>query len=313
MSSLQAALEDYLATRRALGYKMEGPARALRDFVSFLDQEGAEVITIEGALRWARKPEGVHPSRWGSRLSMVRRFADYHKGTDPRTEVPPPGLLPDSHPRRSPYICSEEEIRGLLQATEKLPSPMGLRARTYSTLFGLLAVTGMRVGESVALAREDVDWDRAVVRVRHAKFGKSRLVPVHPSTLRALSRYARRRDRLLPRPPSQAFFLHERGARLTADAARRTFVKLSCQIGLRTPSRSHGHGPRLHDLRHRFAVETLLGWYRAGVDVERYLPRLSTYLGHGSVRHTYWYLTATPELWRAVLMRLPARPGEVLP
>ena len=171
-------------------------------------------------------------------------------------------------------------------------------------MLGLLSVTGMRVSEVLNLDRDDVDLTHGVLTVRDSKFGKSRYLPVHESTTQALSRYARRRDRLCPNPPTLAFFLAERGTPITQWALRRTFVKLSRQVGLRAPAKSHGMGPRLHDMRHRFAVNTLLRWYRDGVDVERHIPRLATWLGHAHVSDTYWYLTATPELLQLAARRL---------
>ena len=189
---------------------------------------------------------------------------------------------------------------------------MGLRARTYSTLFGLLAVTGMRVkSEALALNREDVDWVRGVLIIRGTKFGKSRLVPIHPTTQRALRRYARFRDQIYPKPKTKAFFVSQRGARLGYYGVLATFVRLSREIGLRGPSDSHG--PRMHDLRHRFAVRTLLRWYREGVDVEKHIHKLSTYLGHVKVTDTYWYLSGVPELLQLAMGRLEHTTGGSLP
>jgi integrase len=191
-------------------------------------------------------------------------------------------------------------------AAKKLPSPLGLRAATYATLFGLLAVTGMRVSEPVGLDRDDIDLNRGILTIRRTKFGKSRMLPLHASTLEALRRYGKLRDRLFPR--TRSFFVAEHGGRLTVWSVRSTFVALSRQIGLRGPQESYG--PRLHDLRHRFAVKTLIRWYRAGVDVEQHLPELSTYLGHVHVADTYWYITAVPELLRLATLRLEEKGGK---
>jgi integrase len=216
-------------------------------------------------------------------------------------------LLPHRYARKPPYIYTGREIKRLIAVARQLPSATGLRPATYATLFGLLAVTGLRISEALALNRADVDGAQAVLTIRRTKFGKSRLVPVHPATQRALARYARRRDRVYPKPMTESFFVSEHGARLTQWTVRYTFNRLSRRIGLRGPA--DRRGPRLHDLRHRLAVDTLLRWYRAGVDVERHLPELSTYLGHRHVADTYWYLSAVPELLRLAAARLEARGG----
>lgn len=307
MNDLRKALEEYLAVRRALGFKLASAGSLLPDFLSSLEQQGAFHITTELALRWARQPANVQSARWARRLGFVRGFAQYRAATDPRTEIPPQGLLPDRYARKPPYIYSHREIVRLIETARRLPSATGLRPWTYSTLLGLLAVTGVRISEPIALDREDVDLTRGVLTIRRTKFGKSRLVPIHPSAQRALLSYARRRDRIHRRPKTPSFFVSDRGTRLTQWTVRRTFVRLSRQVGLR--GSADRFGPRLHDLRHRFAVQTLLGWYRAGADVERHLPELATYLGHRHVTDTYWYLSATPELLRLAAMRLEPTQG----
>jgi len=302
MCELRAALEEYLALRRALGFKLVLSGRLLHRFVDFAEREGATVITTERALRWATQPADAQPAQWANRLGMVRRFARHRSATDPRTEIPPCDLLVHRFRRVSPYLYSDDEVRRLIRAARELSSSLGLRAHTYATLFGLYAVTGMRTNEALRLERDDVDLHEGVLTVRETKFGKSRWVPIHSSTRRVLRQYAIRRDALCPHPSSPSFFLSERGTRVTEWSARRTFVTLSRRIGLRAQSDSRG--PRLHDFRHRFAVNTLVGWYRAGRDVERHLPQLSTYLGHAHVTDTYWYLTATPELMHLANHRL---------
>ena len=302
MSSLHTALEEYLAVRRALGYKLRLPGRLLQRFVEFADRERADYITTELALKWATQPAHATPVQWANRLGMVRRFARYCHGNDPRNVVPPPDLLPYQYRRVSPHLYGDEQILDLIRAARQLPSTIGLRPHTFATLFGLYVATGLRANEALQLHRDDVDLERGVLTVRQGKFGKSRYVPVHASTQRALKRYARRRDRLVPSPSSPCFFLSDRGTRVTYDVLRWTFVKLSHQIGLRAPGDSHG--PRLHGLRHRLAIQTLLKWYRRGVDVERHLPQLSTYLGHAHITDTQWYLTATPQLLRYALKRM---------
>ena len=270
MTDLQQLLDEYLATRRALGVGLRLAGSLLQRFVAFAAQTEAAFITTELALQWATEPRGVQPVQWANRLGIVRRFARFAHAVDPRHEVPPPSLLSHRYRRSQPYLYTDGEIADLLRAAQGLSGTTGLRPCTYATLLALLAVTGMRSSEPLRLNRDDVDLARGVLTVRKSKFGKSRYIPVHESTRQALINYAAQRDRLCPDPGSPSFFLSEPGAHVTVWALRRTFVKLSRQIGLRGPSDSRG--PRLHDLRHRFAVETLLRWYRDGIDVERHLP-----------------------------------------
>jgi integrase/recombinase XerD len=314
MSTLRESAEQYLRLRRDLGCQLREAGRLLHDFLAFAEREGASHITTDLAVRWAKQPAGAQPVTWALRLRVVRRFALWLSATDRRTEVPPAGLLPGRYVRRRPYIYSDAEIADLVRAAGRLASAAGLKGRTYATIFGLLAVTGMRVSEVLALDREDVDLGEGVLRIRRTKFGKSRLVAVHDSTREALSDYARERDRVVHRPATAAFFLSEGGDRVTGGAARYNFAKVSREIGLRAPARGrrHGRGPRLHDMRHRFAVCTLLRWYRSGIDVEREIPKLATYLGHVHVNETYWYLEAVPELLGLAARRLES-PGEVEP
>lgn len=315
MSVLRDAVEEYVTVRRGLGTQLRLPAVALRHFVDFLDREGADVVTTELALRWAQQPLRCLPATWAERLGVVRRFAAWRSATDPRTEVPPRRLLPHRRRRKAPYIYSDEQIEQLMAEATRLPSPAGLRALTYTTLFGLLATTGLRPGEVLALDVDDVDLHGGVLAVRKTKFGKSRFVPVHESTREALAHYAAHRDRLCPRRPTKAFFVSERGTRLYQGIAAWTFAKVSRSIGLRAPigGRRKGRGPRLQDFRHRFATRKLIDWYRAGFDVEREMPKLATYLGHVHIRHTYWYIEAVPELLQLATERLSVRRQEVTP
>jgi integrase/recombinase XerD len=312
MSRLDAALNEYLAIRRGLGFQLREVAGCLRNFVAFLKAEGASHITRELALRWATQPSEAQPSTWAWRLGMVRRFAAWHSAMEPRTEIPAAGLLPHRYQRIKPHIYSDQEIKKLLHRAAQLASPKGLRAHTYNTLFGLLAVSGMRVSEAVNLDRSDVDLGHGILTIRRTKFGKSRHVPVHPSTADALKHYADRRDGILPKPTA-AFFVSERGSRITDCMARYTFARLSQQLGLRSIAKSHGRGPRLHDMRHRFAACTLIHWYRAGLEVERELPKLATYLGHVHINETYWYLEAVPELLQLATDRLMDHRKEARP
>ena len=293
-------LDEYLKVRRAVGYKLRKDAGLLRRFIDFADRTGAKFITRELAVSWAIQPP--ESRSWEFRLSAVRRFARYCSATDPRTIVPPSDLLPRRYRRPAPYIYRDKQITQLLRAAKRLPSSTGLRSHTYTTLFGLYVVTGMRCNEALQLDRGDVDLANGVLTIRSTKFDKSRYIPVHPTTKRGLERYATLRDRICRKPASPSFFLSERGNRLTQSAVHSTFIKVSCEIGIR--QRSDSRGPRIHDLRHRLAIKTLLRWYRCGVDVEQHLPRLSTYLGHTTVTDTYWYLTSTPELLNCALQRV---------
>ena len=304
MKRLEQALNDYLRIRRSLGYRLREPEGLLRNFIAFLQAERVSYITRQVALRWATQPAKAQPATWAGRLGIIRRFAIWHSATEPRTEIPPAGLLPHRYRRKPPHIYSDEEIEIVLRESQQLPSPNGLRARTYTTLFGLLVATGMRVNEALGLDRVDVDLERGILYISRTKFGKSRYVPVHASTLAALKKYAEVRDRVFPAPLIPAFFISEKSSRITEWMARYTFAKLSQRVGLRASAKGHGHGPRLQDMRHRFAARTLIHWYRAGLDVERELPKLSTYLGHVHVNDTYWYLEAVPELLQLATDRL---------
>lgn len=306
MNTLQEAVQDYLTMRRSLGFKLRDAGKGLPDFVSFLGQRGAAYITTSLALQWAQVPQSGRPGYHARRLSSVRAFAQYRSATDPRTEIPPLGLLPYCKERPQPYLYSNAEIERLLEASLKLTGAGTLRPWTYYCLFGLLAVAGLRISEALSLKNEDVDLNEGLLTIHGTKFGKSRLVPIHESTRKVLSDYQRRRDSTLNGHQTTYFFPSPRtGGKLMRNTVERRFRALSRQIGLRGPTSSYG--PRLHDLRHRFAVETLLRWYRAGEDVDQRLPVLSTYLGHVNVSDTYWYLTGCPELMEQAASRLEKR------
>jgi integrase len=289
-----------------MGFTVHEARRGLPQLVAFLAQHGVADITTPWALRWATHPPHVQPAEWARRLRLVRGFAQDHRAVDPRTEIPPPDALPYRPQRRSPYLYREAEVAQLIEAAHDLPSPTGLRAHTYAAVFGLLAVTGMRIGELVALDNDDVDLRDGLLTIRHSKFGKSRGLPWHPTTRRALWRYVDRRNGLYPIQKSPSVFISEQGPRLTHCTVRATCIQRSRQLGFRGPSDSQG--PRLHAFRHRFAVQSLVRWYREGVDGERHLPELSTSLGHVKVSDTYWYLSATPEWLRWATQRLEQAP-----
>jgi integrase len=277
----------------------------LEEFAAFLRRTDESTITSRLALQWATEPQHIKPCEWAARLSVVRSFARYLSAFDPRTEIPSHGLLPYRTQRAKPYIYSDEQIRQLLEAAQNITATHSLQPCTYHCLFGLLAVTGLRISEALNLRVTDVDWTERILTIRHSKFGKSRLIPLHGSSIKILSEYGLRRDRLFIHRKSPYFFCSRFDGRLDEGQVRRTFYAVSRQIGIRGVSASHG--PRLHDFRHRFAVETLLHWHRNGDDVQRLLPILSTYLGHAHVSDTYWYVTATPELMEAIGQRLEKR------
>ncbi|HZA79459.1 MAG TPA: tyrosine-type recombinase/integrase [Acidimicrobiales bacterium] len=305
MSGLHGELERYLAIRRALGFKLARAELLLADYLRYLDTICVDTITTENAFAWATQPANGSLSWWGQRLSVVRAFARHLHAIDPRHEVPPAGLLAAKSHRAVPYLYSDADIAALMAAARQLRSP--LRAATLETLIGLLAVSGLRIGEALRLDRDDVDLQAGVLRVRQTKFGKTREVPLHPSTVDALAGYARRRDELCCRPRDPSFFVSTAGTRLLYCNAHLAWLDLVRRAGLK--ARSPRCRPRPHDLRHGFAVRTLLGWYRSGVDVEAHMPLLSTYLGHVHPANTYWYLSAAPELLALVAARLDSADG----
>jgi integrase len=303
MSTLAGRLEDYLTLRRSLGFKLDRAGRLLAQFVAYCDAVGADTVTADLARAWATLPEGGSDYWWAFRLSVVRGFARYLALVDERTEVPPTDVLP-MHPRRAtPYLYTPAEVSRLMAAAANIPTP--LRQATLATLVGLLYVTGMRIGEAIRLDQADVDHRQELLVVRDSKFGKSREVPIHPSTVAALRAYEKRRDRLCPQRKSPAFFISPAGTRLLYCNVHLAFLGMVRDAGL--DPRSITCRPRPHDLRHSFAVSTLVEWYRDGEDVQARLPQLSTYLGHVHPANTYWYLSAAPELLSLAAARLEAR------
>lgn len=303
MSDLASHLEDYLRMRRALGFKLTFPGQVLPQFLAYLQAAGATTVTTDLAITWAGLPVGVAPILLSHRLGAVRGFARYLAAIDPANEVPPCGIWPAVSPRPTPHLWSDAEVRALLEACGRLQP--GLRALTHQTLFGLLACSGMRVGEALGLARDDVDLAAGVITIRQPKFDRPRLVPLHPSTTEALRSYAERRDRLCPNPRSATFFVSSVGTALSYGSAHNAFTELTGALGMRTATTR----PRIHGLRHSFAVRTLIGWHRSGIDVEARMGVLSTYLGHVNPAGTYWYLSACPELMELAAARLDQRYG----
>lgn len=299
MTALRPAVADYLRLRRSLGFGLVRHEKLLHQFVDWLADQGVATVTADTALAWASLPGGS--TSWlAFRMQVVRGFAGYLHTLDPAVRVPPPDLLPGRSRRAVPYLYSDADVAAMLAQAARLRTP--LRVATIQTLIGLLSVTGMRIGEVVAL--DDTDFDRAaaVLTVRHAKSGRQRLIPLHRSTVDALAGYRLLRQSVFPRPVCDALLLSSAGTRLTTIGAGAAFTKLARRAGLRP--RSGACRPRPHDLRHSFAVTTLLGWYRDGGDVAARLPLLSTYLGHTEPANTYWYLSAAPELLAEAARRL---------
>lgn len=306
MSALHDALTEYLQMRRALGTQLRWPESSLRQFVDFIEVEGDEFVTTQAAVHWAIQPVDVQRSTHARRLEIVRGFAVWLQATDPRTQVPPHRLLPAGQRRPLPHIYSDREIADLMVAAGRLRSTSGLRRVTFQTLLGLLTATGLRPGEALALDVTDVDLIGGVLAVRESKFGKSRFVPLDESARAALAAYAKTRDRVQLCGDARAFLITDRGARLNPSTTRRTFAMLCQATGLRPKlgTRRLGRGPRLQDFRHTFATRRLIEWYRAGLDVDRLMPRLATYLGHVRVAETYWYIQGVPELLHLATERL---------
>jgi integrase len=291
--SMTAKVKQYLAFRRGLGFKLQTEGHLLEHFARYADRSGHRgALTVELALRWARLPRGADPLYMARRLEIVRCFARHLAAVEPATQIPARQLLGPAHRRTTPYIYSSAEVSALMAAAQQLAPAGGLRPHTYATLIGLLACAGLRISEALRLLRSDVDGDRGVLMIRETKFGKSRLVPLHPTTSHTLSLYARDRDRLIARTPSDHFFVSDWGERLPYSTVRTVFRKL--RVGLQITGLDRP--PRLHDLRHTFACRRVEQWYDAGIPLPHAISALSVYLGHAKVSDTYWYLTATPDL-----------------
>lgn len=301
-STLASHVDDYLRLRRSLGYKLEREGLWLADLAVYCDTARAETLTNELTILWASQRVGAGPNGWAKRLGVARKFAAYLQTVIPTTQVPPTGIFPAKRHRPTPYLWSQTDIARLLEAARTLPSP--LRAAGMETLFGLLAATGMRIGEAVGLHRDDVDLDAGVITIRHAKFDRARLVPLHDSVTKALASYAAERDRLCPQPRSDTFFVSAAGP-IGRSGVDKVLREITTVMGIRTVD-VH---PRVHDLRHSFAVRTIIGWQQAGIRIDERIAVLSAYLGHIAPADTYWYLSAAPELMELAADRLDVRYG----
>lgn len=305
MSSLHQAVEDYLRIRRALGFKLERAGELLPGFIDYLESVGAQTVTTEHALRWATLPSAASPVWWNARLGIVRGFARYLQTIDPAAELPPTGALPAGAGRRrpTPYVYSDGEIFALLAAADRWRSWRSrMASATLRTLIGLLSVTGLRIGEAIRLDRDDLDLEHQRLVVHTSKFGKSRELPLHPTTIEALRDYLRVRDQLFPNVDTPALLVSATGQRLARRHVEWQFARLRDRVGL--IPRPGSHAPRLHDIRHTFAVRTMLDSYQSGGDPQARLAQLSTYLGHVDPANTYWYLSAAPDLLALAAQRL---------
>lgn len=300
MTGMGQALDGYLDLRRGLGFKLARDEKLLRQYIAWAEDRGAVTVTADDALAWAVLP-GRDASRWQrTRLSVVRGFARYLATMDPAAEIPPSGVLPAGRRRAVPYLYSDADIAALMAQARHLRTR--LRPATFTVLAGLLVVTGIRIGEALALDDSDFDPERQLLLARNAKFGRDRLLPLHPSAAAAVQDYRDFRDQVFPRPVSEALLVSSTGTRLRHDNVSVTFTRMARQAGL--APRPGGARPRIHDARHSFAVAALLGWLRDGVSVGERLPLLSAYLGHADPADTFWYLQASPELLAEAARRL---------
>jgi len=297
MTRLATHLDHYLTVRRGFGYDLSTSERVLRRFTAFADNEHADYITTALFLSWKNQFGEANNSTWSARLGIVRAFATWLQGIDPKHEVPPSGLIVGKLRRPRPFIYSKNQIAEMVTTASLLPSSYGLRGLTCSTLFGLIAATGLRISEAIGIDDRDVDLDKAVLTIQRGKNGKSRMIPISGSAVERLNAYQCERNRLNSHS-LEPFFQSEKGIRPTDCGIRYNFAQVCQRIGLREPERfkKHGRGPRIHDLRHTFAVRTIINWYRRGLDPDREMIKLSTYLGHSNPEHTYWYIEAVPEL-----------------
>jgi integrase/recombinase XerD len=304
--SIVALVGDYIALRRGLGYRSPSQERALRAFARYLDEEGHDgPIPLESSLDWAASTTSTDPCNPARRLTTVRGFLRHLAAADSATEVPAPGLLGPTGHRKPPHVYSDREIGDLLQAAARLAPAGGLRPHCYATLFALLACTGLRISEALALSCADVDLTDAMLTIRAGKRGRTRLVPLHPSALTPLRDYAAERQRRYGTPgDGEAFFRTDHSNRVSYNAANSTFTVLRRQLGWTAAGRTRA--PRVHDLRHRMVVRRIQAWHADGIDVDSKIAVLATYVGHVEVRDVYWYLSAVPEVMSVIADRFEA-------
>jgi integrase len=296
-TALGQAIDDYLSCRHQLGFALRAEGAQLRSLGRYAQEhDGAAPLTIDCMVAWAQSPPGATPPYCAKRLDIARRFAQFQAAFDPATQVPPPGMLGSSSCRPAVHVYTQEEVRTLLQAAAQVGAPEPRPGQTYQTLLGLLWCSGLRISEALHLQCADIAWESGVLTIRHSKFGQSRLIPVADTTLAALRRY----DQQRPADTTPAFFTLGADHPLCADRARKVFRQLCLQLNWTQPPQ-----PRLHDFRHTFAVNSLIRWHQQGADVPQKILSLAAYLGHRRLSHTYWYLSAVPQLMSLVTARLP--------
>jgi integrase len=308
--AMNSKVEAYLDYRRRMGFELKIEGQQLVRFALFADKVGHQgPLTIKLAMEWACTSRQQKPLTAARRIEVLRPFARYCQQVDPETEIPPRGLFGPAHRRLTPHVFTEDEIRSLLTACVDLHPQGGLRGACCATIFGLIAATGLRISEATALIRSDVDLKRGLLHIRHAKFDKSRWVPMHPTTTSALQRYAQRRDLDPLTATTEAFFVFDYGRRASTPGLQYAFQLLRQRLKWR--SRGGHPAPRIHDIRHSFVCHRLERWYAQGLDIDRNILALSTYLGHVKITDTYWYVTATPELLAYAARRLGHLPGDI--
>jgi integrase/recombinase XerD len=306
MNKLSKFLREYLSVRRQLGYDLKRVEAMLLSFISFLKKKKAYHITNQLALEFATANSRASPSWQSRRLGVIRQFASYLHTFDARTEIPSKELLPFSYHRRPPYIFTDSDITNLLETFQSSMAQGAMEAHAYFVLFGLIAVTGMRTGEALALKNNSVDLSRGIITINESKYKKSRKIPIHSSVLKILRKYSRCKDKHLRKKASDYFFVNIRGTKLNKTDTYHAFRKAYTLSGIGKDAK---YRPRIVDLRHRFAIKTLVNCYRRRINPETVIPTLSMYLGHENPKHTYWYLTATEELMSLIGKRIEEKFG----
>jgi integrase len=307
-ASISTWIDDYLAVRRQAGFALKVEGEQLRRFARFAEQAGHRgTLTVQLAVHWASSSSSGRPLTAARRIEVLRPFTSYCRQFDPATEIPPRWLFGRAHRRLTPHIFTNDEVLDLLDACDRLYPPGGLRGASCKTIFGLIAATGLRISEATGLTRLDVDLEQRLLHIRCAKFGKSRWVPIHPTTAEALQRYVRKRDDDPIAGNTNAFFVFDYGRPASTRSVEYAFKIL--RAALKWRARGDHPAPRLYDLRHSFVCHRLQDWYARGLDVDRSILALSTYLGHAKVTDTYWYETATPELLAIAARRFVRREG----
>ena len=296
-TTMQTMVCNYLSERRRLGFELISCGRRLMSFARYVEaQEHHGPLTVEIMARWAKQDKWQRgdPATWARRLKGLRPFTRYLRQFEPRTEVPDESIFGPIQERLTPHIYSAQEIVDLLAAARALKPTGGLRPATYETLFGLIAAAGLRLSEAVHLLEADVDLKGGLLTVRKTKFAKSRQLPLHPSTVEALRRYRNKRSRHVAVTAEMPFFVSSKARGLSLRQVARVFAALRQQLGW--VNRGAHDQPRIHDLRHTFAVRRMLLWQARGAEIDQAMLALSTYMGHAKISNTYWYLTAVPEL-----------------